>query len=267
MKKMGVESNVIRQELLEIEEERNIQILYAAEYGRRARGYPSLDSRYDVRFIYRKNASERYLNEEYGQNLINWPSKYQNLDFTGLDIRHFLKLFANCHPAVYELFLSSINYRQKGSLRARIRSLMPEYFQPVKGSQYYFRYAEKKHIGFSNSKIQIGALFDMIRGLLACAWIREMNRIPPISPFEMLDLKILKEKKYAGFDAWFREEAERKKRRMEFDLSCSKELLAWLEMLFAQCSEWSRNAASYFPRFVRPKPEKLEHLLEELLKE
>ena len=50
----------IKTKLAEIEKEHNVEILYAIESGSRAWGFESLDSDYDVRFIY-KNEVNWYL--------------------------------------------------------------------------------------------------------------------------------------------------------------------------------------------------------------
>ena len=43
----------VEQKLKSLEKERNIRIILAIESGSRAWGFPSLNSDYDVRFIYR----------------------------------------------------------------------------------------------------------------------------------------------------------------------------------------------------------------------
>ena len=42
----------ILESLKEVEQQHNIKVLYACESGSRAWGFPSVDSDYDVRFIY-----------------------------------------------------------------------------------------------------------------------------------------------------------------------------------------------------------------------
>lgn len=42
----------IKESLLEIERDEEVQIFYASESGSRAWGFPSADSDYDVRFLY-----------------------------------------------------------------------------------------------------------------------------------------------------------------------------------------------------------------------
>lgn len=49
---------IIKSKLSEIEENRNVKILYAVESGSRAWGFASDDSDYDVRFIYVRTLDE-----------------------------------------------------------------------------------------------------------------------------------------------------------------------------------------------------------------
>lgn len=51
----------IQDRLVEIESEFNVEILLAIESGSRAWGFESIDSDYDIRFIY-KHKTEWYLN-------------------------------------------------------------------------------------------------------------------------------------------------------------------------------------------------------------
>jgi predicted nucleotidyltransferase len=52
---------MVKERLLEIEKEHTVTILYAVESGSRAWGFESLDSDYDIRFIYAHNKNW-YLN-------------------------------------------------------------------------------------------------------------------------------------------------------------------------------------------------------------
>ena len=63
---------IIKEKLLEIEEQENIRILLAVESGSRAWGFASPDSDYDVRFIYVRQI-EDYLKLETVRDVIELP--------------------------------------------------------------------------------------------------------------------------------------------------------------------------------------------------
>ena len=52
---------IILNKLKQIENDYNIEILFAVESGSRAWGFPSTDSDYDIRFIYKRKLND-YLN-------------------------------------------------------------------------------------------------------------------------------------------------------------------------------------------------------------
>ena len=64
--------DTIKKKLVEIEKEHGVNILYAVESGSRAWGFESLDSDYDVRFIY-AHAKNWYLNILPKRDVIEYP--------------------------------------------------------------------------------------------------------------------------------------------------------------------------------------------------
>ena len=77
--------------LSEIEKEENAYIFYACESGSRAWGFPSVDSDYDVRFLYIR-PFEWYLSIDEGRDVIERPINDQ-IDLSGWDLKKALKLF------------------------------------------------------------------------------------------------------------------------------------------------------------------------------
>ena len=75
----------IQTKLTEIEKEYNVEILYAVESGSRAWGFESLDSDYDVRFIY-KNEVNWYLTVLPRRDVIEIPVE-DLMDYSGWDLR------------------------------------------------------------------------------------------------------------------------------------------------------------------------------------
>jgi predicted nucleotidyltransferase len=65
-------NEIIRKKLLEIESAHNVKILYVVESGSRAWGFESIDSDYDVRFIYAHNKNW-YLNILTKRDVIEYP--------------------------------------------------------------------------------------------------------------------------------------------------------------------------------------------------
>ena len=78
----------------------NIEILYACESGSRAWGFPSPDSDYDARFIYRHH-KETYLSIGGYEEQIG-PFINGDLDLNGWDIRKLLRLMAHANSTPFE---------------------------------------------------------------------------------------------------------------------------------------------------------------------
>ena len=81
----------IQETLLEIEKQENVTILLAVESGSRAWGFASLDSDYDVRFIYVRRP-EDYLKLKEKKDVIEWQLD-DVLDINGWDLKKALTQF------------------------------------------------------------------------------------------------------------------------------------------------------------------------------
>lgn len=93
-------NSLILHDLPKIEQEENVQILFACESGTRAWGFPSLDSDYDVRFVYVRPV-EWYLSIEDRRDVIERPINNM-LDINGWDLRKALQLFGKSNPPLLE---------------------------------------------------------------------------------------------------------------------------------------------------------------------
>ena len=76
---------IIPAKLKEIEQRENVRILHCIESGRRAWGFASPDSDYDVRFVYVRPA-EYYLRLDKTRDVIEWQLD-DTLDINGWDLQ------------------------------------------------------------------------------------------------------------------------------------------------------------------------------------
>ena len=70
--------------LAEIEKNEGIEILYACEAGSRVWGFANRNSDYDVRFIYKKRDTKRYLSLNKTSDVIEYVG--EEFDIIGWDI-------------------------------------------------------------------------------------------------------------------------------------------------------------------------------------
>lgn len=104
----------IRVKLNEIEQAHQIKIIHAIESGSRAWGFPSIDSDYDVRFIYVRLIKD-YLSMRNYTDHIETPIVFDEIlgapfDLNGWDLRKALKLSIKSNPVLVEWLVSPICY-------------------------------------------------------------------------------------------------------------------------------------------------------------
>ena len=177
--------NIILESLKKIETDHNIKILYACESGSRAWGFPSLDSDYDVRFIYIHHP-DWYLSIDEKRDVIELPIN-NLLDINGWDIRKSLKLFRKSNPPFLEWIQSGIVYYEQYSFINRVKDIRSEMFSPTACIHHYLSMARGNYRNYlQGEQVKIKKYFYVLRPLLASKWIEKYNTMPPILFSELL---------------------------------------------------------------------------------
>lgn len=179
----------IQQELLNLEKELNIKIVYAVESGSRAWGFASQDSDWDVRFIYlhrldwylsindKKDSFERMLPRD--------------LDLSGWEMRKTLKLFRKSNPPLLEWLQSPIVYMENSKIMNELRALITEYFNPKACLYHYFHMAEGNFREYlQRDLVGVKKYFYVLRPILACRWIEREGTVPPIEFYKLVETQI-----------------------------------------------------------------------------
>ena len=125
-----------------VELEERVVVLLAVESGSRAWGFSSMDSDFDVRFVYVHNL-KWYLSidPDVNRDVIEHPLHHK-IDLCGWDIRKTLKLFRKSNPPLLEWLQCTIIYRERFSFAARLRGLLPAFFSPQASLFHYFHMAQ-----------------------------------------------------------------------------------------------------------------------------
>lgn len=161
-----------------VEREYGVQVLFAAESGSRAWGFASPDSDYDVRFVYR-HPRDWYLRVFEPRDVIERMLP-DDLDVSGWDLRKALRLFQRCNFALYEWLDSPIVYREQPVFAARLRELVPVFFQPASALHHYLGTARTtfaEHL--DRQHVRLKKVFYFLRPILACRWIEQTREQPP----------------------------------------------------------------------------------------
>ncbi|WP_289355241.1 nucleotidyltransferase domain-containing protein [Paenibacillus sp. S-12] len=173
----------IRQQIIDalqtIEKEERVRILYACESGSRAWGFPSMDSDYDVRFIYVR-PMDSYLSLFEKRDVIERPISNM-LDINGWDMKKALSLFRKSNPPLLEWLQSPIVYAEASDVVAQIRALSSHTFSPRSCMYHYLHMAKGNYREYlQRDQVKIKKYFYVLRPLLACPWIERYNEMPPI---------------------------------------------------------------------------------------
>jgi predicted nucleotidyltransferase len=175
--------------LSEIETSEQVRIVYACESGSRAWGFPSVDSDYDVRFIYLR-PTPAYLSVEDRRDVIEEPIE-QGLDINGWDIRKALQLLGKSNPPLLEWLGSPIVYLEKYNVAERMRALARKHFSPRVCFYHYLHMARHGQDALAGGgPLSLKKYCYSLRPLLALEWIDRGLGIAP-TDFRVLVESIL----------------------------------------------------------------------------
>jgi len=171
----------------ELEKEEKVKILYAVESGSRAWGLESVDSDYDIRFIFCR-PTNHYLEIDERRDVIELPIT-DDLDFSGWDIKKALKLFRKSNPPLLEWLDSPHVYINRYDFSRALRDALPHRFLPTASFFHYLHMAQnnfKKYL--KRERVQHKKYFYVLRPVLACKWLEAGHGYVPIK-FETLLLQ------------------------------------------------------------------------------
>lgn len=175
---------IIINKLKEIEDKYNIEILFAVESGSRAWGFPSTDSDYDVRFIYKRKI-EDYLKIDPIDDFIDLEI-VDELDFKGWDIQKVLRLMLKSNSSINEYLQSPIHYISDEIFKKELFDLAASQFNSQKVAMHYLGITTKRMVEMEHqNEIKLKSLFYALRSVLSAKWIVENKTIPPME-FEKL---------------------------------------------------------------------------------
>lgn len=176
--------------LKEIENEKDIKILFAVESGSRAWGFASPDSDYDIRFVY-KHQKNWYLSLWEQRNSIEFMTE-DDLDGSGWDIKKALLLLAKSNASLTEWLFSPIVYKADSIFLEEIKKLAKNNFNPIAGFHHYHSMSKSFEEALATDKMTLKSFFYTIRTAFCANWIIKKGTIPPVlfkDLYELIDTK------------------------------------------------------------------------------
>ena len=165
-----------------IEAEEGIEVLFAVESGSRAWGFPSPDSDYDGRFVYR-HPRDWYLSVLEARDVIERPI-LDDYDVNGWDLRKALRLLLKSNPPLYEWLRSPVVYRERDGFRAALRALAEANYS-LRTVGHHCRHTAQLHFGGKPGPATRKRLLYCLRALLSLAWLRQRGSLPPMNVTEL----------------------------------------------------------------------------------
>jgi predicted nucleotidyltransferase len=173
-------------ELDGVERSHGVSIVLAVESGSRAWGFPSRDSDYDVRFVYRR-PREAYLSVFAAPDVIEHALDAV-LDINGWDVQKALRLMAGSNPTLMEWLTSPLRYRPGDAIVTRLLEAVRRFAHLPAFAYHYDRLARRSftEIGGADT-VRLKTYCYALRAALALAWIRERQAPPPMDLPSLLD--------------------------------------------------------------------------------
>ncbi|TJZ51823.1 nucleotidyltransferase domain-containing protein [Sphingobacterium olei] len=172
--------------LNEIARAENVTILFACESGSRGWGFPSVDSDYDVRFIFVRNM-EDYSSVFLPDMDLKFPINGE-LDVSGWDIKKVLTLLFKSNATPFEWIQSPIVYHEEKGFKISFLEQIENFFCARRQVHHYLGTVRSKMMDLDRKTIRLKSLFYILRSLLAAEWSIVHNSYAPMA-FE--DLAVL----------------------------------------------------------------------------
>ena len=189
--------DIIMGRLVELENEKNIRILFCVEAGSRAWRLDSKDSDYDVRYVFVRplddylavNARPDVIKTTYDRKGMKAPEEGCYYDFVGFDLLKFARMLQSSNPQVIEWLMSDIIYY--GNKRA-FHEYGLNQFKPI---ALYFHYKSMCRNNYekylkTRSLVTYKKYLYAMRGLVNAKYIVVFDKVPPIDfPKTLLFMK------------------------------------------------------------------------------
>ncbi len=183
----------IKKELLRLEVQHDVKILYAVESGSRAWGFASTDSDWDVRYVY-VHRLDWYLKID-GEKDSQEEILPNDIDLAGWELKKALRLFRKSNPPMLEWLRSPIVYLEQFSTAQTLRELSAKYFNPKSCMYHYLSMAKGNFREYLHTDVvKTKKYFYVLRPVLACDWIKEKATMPPMEFQTLVDSQVSDEK-------------------------------------------------------------------------
>lgn len=215
----------IQTSLDSIEQDYQVKIILACESGSRAWGFPSMDSDYDVRFIYAQQR-DRYLSIVDRKDVIEMPPD-EILDINGWDLKKALQLLKKSNSPLLEWLVSPIRYREWTWALDPIVALSQRAFLPETVCHHYLAMAKRMVAGINETQqVRLKQYMYAVRAVLCCQWVIKYRSFPPMEIDRLLSGLPLQSEIRQRIQTWI---ASKKNRTEAYSIERSKTVDRFLD--------------------------------------
>lgn len=183
----------VMDKLHEIEQKEHVKVLYAVETASRAWGFHSVNSDWDVRFIY-VHPLPWYISIVQNRDVIEYMSDDRMLDIVGWDLKKALTMMRRDASSINEWLYTPLTYYRNEEFLNRMLQLENVCFSAKQGVSHYYGFA--RHMATEKITSQLTTMkyfLYFIRMLLACRWIEEKKTPPPVPFMELMQATVADE--------------------------------------------------------------------------
>jgi predicted nucleotidyltransferase len=156
-----------------------VRILLAIESGSRAWGFPSLDSDYDVRFLYCPPVAS-YLTVTPERDVIERPVDAV-LDIGGWDLRKALALTLKSNAVIHEWLTSPIFYRRNAVFAERLLALTRDAADLNAHAHHYLALGRRSHAPIAAGEpVRLKTYCYALRAALCLDWVTRIQTPAPM---------------------------------------------------------------------------------------
>lgn len=168
----------VQTKLDELAARHQVRIISAIESGSRSWGFPSLDSDYDVRFVY-AHAPEWYIQLDPERDVIELPVNAV-LDIGGWDVRKAMALANSGNSVIQEWMISPLVYREDPARVGLLRERVARTFNAKATFHHYSAMANNMVAALDEPDIKLKRFFYIARATLSALWVMREHSMPTV---------------------------------------------------------------------------------------
>lgn len=189
-----IDEEEIKKICKDIEREEGVKIIFCVESGSRAWRMDSVNSDYDVRYVFVRPLKEyvqinkpgEVLARHYNKELERVGAEGCFIDVCGFDIFKYTKMLSASNPTTLEWLQSDIQYY--GEKPQVFVDFALKQYKPISVYHHYKSMCRQNYLKYlqTNSDVTYKKYLYALRGLLNAKWIVLFKTLPPISFQEAL---------------------------------------------------------------------------------